>query len=441
MKPIFIRSSNRQPEAIRWKYPARYNIPFPPGIYTPSNFPQTLVSVLNNIVPATTPFDVQYNPITLRITISNVETDFQMLFGESSMQKIAVLCGFTPAVNPTNVYSQYIKGNTAAGSATTTIDDKLQFTLVSSFIAQIPLGFYTYHELANKVQVAMNIATSGQSYTCGYDAISNQFQIHAHISPGISLYWDTPESSNLALIMGFRVLNPPKISSLHHFLQMNSSNSHIPPQLTSQLSHFRYNLYSVVKAKKISVHNLSLLLNDLPKMYNINDETNTLLLTLHDLLIKLIIPNGTYTPIEYCKIATQLTNNSIVFTYDTNSQKMTISNPTSVIGISFPNKKTAHMMGFNFETFQPTKNTIVSSMCVHFNYPEVIYFNIRYGLNNDIVLKTTIPIDYNANTSTHTYEFTLDTPFEATAINIELTDENNNYIPIYGDWTALLELN
>jgi hypothetical protein len=443
MKTIFIRSSNRQPEAIRWKYPVRYNIQFPPGIYTPLNFPQTLVSVLNNTVPLSMPFDVQYNPITRRITISNIGTDFQMLFGESSMQKIAVLCGFTPASNTVNVYSQYIKGNTAAGSATTTIDDKLQFTFVSSFIANIPKGFYTYQELANKVQVAMNTVVSGQSYTCGYDEISNEFKIHAPISPGISLYWDTPESANLALLMGFRIINPPKIASLYNFLQMNSSNSHIPPQLPAQLSHFRYNLHSVVKATKISVHNLSLLSNDLSKMYNITDETNTILLTsisLNVISFKLTIPNGTYTPIEYCKIATQVIKNAVVFSYDINSQKITISNSTAFIGISFPNKKTAHMLGFNFETVQPTKNTIVSSMCVHFNYPEIIHFNIKYGLNSDFVLKTTIPIDYNANRNTYAYEFSLDTPFEATTIIIELTDEDNNYIPIYGDWTALLEL-
>jgi hypothetical protein len=440
MKTIFIRSANRQMESIRWKYPVRYNIQFPPGIYTPLNFPQTLITVLNNTVPSSMPFDVQYNPITFRITISNSITDFQMLFGESSMQKIAILCGFVPAVNPTNVYSQYIKGNTAAGSATITMDDKLQFTLVSSFIAHIPLGFYTYQELANNVQVAMNTVVSDQSYTCAYDEISKQFQIHAPISPGISLYWDTPETENLALLMGFRVLNPPKIASLYHFLQMNSSNSHIPPQLTSQLSHFRYNLYSVVKATKISLHNLSLLSNDLSKMYNINDETNTLLLTSNNTSNKLTIPNGTYTPIEYCAIATQLVNNSVVFSYNANSQKITISNTTSFIGVSFPNKKTAHMLGFNFKTIQPTQHTIISSMCVHFNYPEVIHFNIKYGVNNDYILKTIIPIDYNANKSTNTYELTQDTPFEATTIIIELTDEDNNYIPIYGDWTVLLKL-
>jgi len=439
MKTIFIRSSNRQPEAIRWKYPVRYNIQFPPGIYTPLNFPQTLVTVLNNTVPSSMPFDVQYNPVTFRITISNVETDFQMLFGESSMQKIAILCGFKPAINPDNVYSQYIKGNTAAGSATITIDDKLQFTLVSSFISQIPLGFYTYQELANKVQVAMNTVVSGQSYTCGYDEISKQFKIHAPISPGISLYWDTPESMNLAFLMGFCIINPPKTASLYNFLQMNSSNSHIPPQLTAQLSHFRHNLYYVVKATKILVHNLSLLSNDLSKMYNINDETNKLLITSTNSSYNLTIPHGTYTPVEYCAMATQLVNNSVVFSYNTNSQKITISSPTAFIGISFPNKKTAHMLGFNFETVQPTKNTISSSACIHFNYPEVIHFNIKYGLNNDYVLKTTIPIDYNANTSTHSYEFILDSLFEATTIIIELTDEDNNYIPIYGDWSTLLE--
>jgi hypothetical protein len=443
MKTIFIRSSNRQPEAILWKYPVRYSIPFPPGIYTPLNFPETLLSVLNNTVPSSMPFDVQYNPITHRITISNVETDFQMLFGEESMRNIAILCGFKPAINPNNVYSQYIKSNTDAGSATITINDILQFTLVSSFIAHIPLGFYTYHELAKKVQIAMNTVATGQSYTCGYDEINKQFVIHAPISPGISLYWDTPETENLALLMGFRSINPPKTASLYNFVLVNTSNSHIQPQLTTQLSHFQYNLYSVVTAKKISIHNLSLLSNDLSKMYNINDETNTLLLTSippNDISYKLIIPNGTYTPIEYCNVATEILNNSIVFNYDTNSQKITISNPTAFIGISFPNKKTAHMLGFNFETIQPTKNTIVSSMCVHFNYPEVIHFNIKYGLHYDIVLKRTIPIDYRLNTTTHAYEFALDTPLETTKILIELTDEDNNYIPIYGDWTALLEL-
>lgn len=441
MKTVSINSANRQSEAIQWKYPVRYNIAFPPGIYTPANFPHTLGTLLNNIVPQTMPFNVQYNPISCRITISNITTDFQFLFGETSMTKIAILCGFTPAINPNNIYSQYIKGNTAAGSATLTADDKLQFTLVSSFTARIPVGFYTNRELANKVEIAMNAVTIGQSYTCGYDDINNQYVIYAPISPGISIHWDTPDTNNLALLMGFLSMNPPKTASLYKFIQMNTSNSHIPPQVTTQLSHFRYNLYSVVKATKISIHNLSLLSSDVDKMYNVNDETNTIFLTTDvpnaSSSYKLIIPNGTYTPIEYCAVATQIVSNSITFIYNNNSQKITISNPLSFIGVTFPNKKTAHMLGFNFEDIKATKNNIVSNVCVNFNYLRVIHFSIKWGINNEVGLKTTISID---DQSTSGYELILDAPFEATSIFIELTDESNNYIPIYGNWAALLEL-
>jgi hypothetical protein len=441
MNTIVINSANRQPEAIQWKYPVRYNnIVFPPGIYTPDNFPQTLLRILNNTVPSTMLFDVQYNQVSYRLTISNSTTDFQFLFGEISMNKIAILCGFTPAVNPTNVYSQYIKGNTNAGSTTLTNDDKLQFTLVSSFIARIPLGFYTYHELANKVETAMNIATMGQSYTCAYNETSNQFTIYAPVSPGISIYWDTLETSNLSLLMGFRTVNPTKTASLYNFIQTNTSNSHISPQLTTQLSHFRYNLYSVVKAMKISIRSLSLLSANLSKMYNINNTTNKLIITTSPNFetYTLIVPNGTYTAIEYCTIATQILNNSITFTYDINSQKINVSSTSSYIGLSFPNKKTAHMLGFNFEDIEPSNNTIISNMCVDFNYPKIIHFSIKYGISNDVRTKTTISIDEQYHTST--YELILDTPFEATTIFIELTDEDNNYIPISGNWTSLLEL-
>jgi hypothetical protein len=445
MKSIIINSANRQPEAIQWKYPVKYNnIAFPPGIYTPANFPQTLTTVLNNIVPSTMPFDVQFNPVSLRITISNTITDFQFLFGETSMHKIAILCGFTllESENSTDVYSQYIKGNTEAGSATLTTDDKLQFTLVTSFIAHIPLGFYTYHELSNKVEIAMNAATIGQSYTCGYNEISNQFIIYAAILPGISIYWDTPESSNLALLMGFRAINPPKVASIYHFMQMHISNSHISQQLPTQLSHFRYNFYSIVKATKMSIRNLSLLSSDLAKMYNVNNETNTLVIntTIHNLLTyKLIIPNGTYTPTEYCTAATNIINNSITFTYDSKRQKITIvCAPSSLIGVSFPNKKTAQMLGFNFDNITPTTNTIISHMCVAFNYPRFIHFGIKYGINNDISLKTTLSMDEQQPQQPR--DFIVDVPFEANSIFIELTDENNNYIPIFGNWTALFEL-
>lgn len=437
-KTIIINSSNRQTEAIRWKYPVRYsNITFPPGIYTPINFPQTLATVLNNTVPSTMPFDVQYNPVTSRLTISNTITDFQFLFGETSMANIAILCGFTPAQNPT-VYSQYIKGNISAGSATITTNDTLQFRLVSSFIARIPVGFYTYNELANKVEIAMNTSTTGQSYTCTYNEINNQFIINAPVSPGISIYWDTPDTSNLALLMGFRIINPPQKASLYNFIQINTSNSHISPQLINQLSHFRYNFYSVVKATKISIHNLSLLTTDLDKMYNVNNDTNTIIIT-NTLPIlstfKLSIPNGTYTPMEYCVIATQIANNSITFTYDNNKHKINVSSSISYVGLSFPNKKTADMLGFNFNDIIPTTNTIVSNMCVNFNYPRFIHCSIKYGANNDIGINTTISIDEQPRT----HEFVLNTPFEATTIFIELTDEDNNYIQICGNWISLFE--
>jgi hypothetical protein len=221
---------------------------------------------------------------------------------------------------------------------------------------------------------------------------------------------------------------------------MNTSNSHIPPQLTTQLSHFRYNLYSVVKATKIVIRNLSLLSTDLTKIYNINNTTNKLIITRAPNLETrtLIIPNGTYTAIEYCAIATQILNNTITFTYDMNSQKINVSSTSSYIGLSFPNKKTAHMLGFNFEDITPSQNTIMSNICVDFNYPKIIHFSIKYGMNNDISAKTTIPIDEQSRLST--YELILDTPFEATTIFIELTDEDNNYIQIHGNWTSLLEL-